>query len=373
MPSVTYYHLQPKAALHVGAQGIGQEETLTTVPSDTLFAALVASSLLIEGAANGWSQAFAEPDQAPFILGSAYPYAGDVRFYPVPMVDLAERGLSLVDPKSLRRLRFISEGIWQRLLAGEPLAGLYPGESGGGAFLQGGALWLSREEVEHLPEAMRVVSRPGGGRRARPLEALPHLAVWRTHRVPRVAVDRMGRGTDIYHTGRVTYAPGCGLWFAAAWLKPEARFPGTEQPWRTALEATLNALADAGLGGERAGGYGGFAWTVGGEEQWADPLPGQPSVTLSRYHPRAEELPAAFEGEKVRYQLASVAGHLQSLAAPAQRRRRLWLVAEGSVIKATGRAVMGDVTDVRPLVGTFPHPVWRYGLALPAPLEVPHA
>jgi CRISPR-associated protein Csm4 len=166
-------------------------------------------------------------------------------------------------------------------------------------------------------------------------------------------------------------APGCGLWFPVAWLRPDAL--ADERPWRALLEHGLSLLSDAGLGGERSAGLGGFRWRAGKDETWPWPQPGSPVVTLSRYHPREEELPAALEGTAVRYRLESVAGYLQSPGLPAQRRRRLWLVQEGSVISAVDKGVMGDVSDVRPQVGDFPHPVWRYGLAFPVPLEVPHA
>ncbi len=103
------------------------------------------------------------------------------------------------------------------------------------------------------------------------------------------------------------------------------------------------------------------------------PRRGTPSLPSAATIPRAEELPAAFEGGAVGYQLASVAGYLRSPGVASQRRRRLWLVVEGSVLTALPSPVMGDLTDVAPVVGSFPHPVWRYGLALPVPLEVAHA
>ncbi len=372
MPRVTYYHLQFASGLHVDAQRIGQEQSLATVPSDTLFSALLAASVERHAEPGAWEGAFSSPDDAPFLLSSAFPYAGSVRFYPLPQVEVKALGLPEgTNLKSLRRLRFISEGIWQRVLAGRPLAGLYPRE-GGGAFLQGGTLWLGKDEVDGLPAWLRETRSRGAGPRPRPLGALPYLDLWQAQQVPRVRVDRVTNASEIYHSGRVAYAPGCGLWFAVAWLKPEAPFPGGRS-WRVAFEQALHVLADSGLGGERSAGYGGFRWRIGGESDWPQAAPGRPFVTLSRYHPRAGELPAVFEGSAARYQLASVAGYLHSPGIPSQRRRRLWLVAEGSVLNASPGAVMGDVTNVGPVVGRFPHPVWRYGLALPVPLEVPHA
>lgn len=371
---VTPYYLSPEATLHIGRQGIEQEQTLHHAPADTLFAALLAASLEAGCPPEAWGQAFALSREAPFWLGSAFPYAGGVRFYPRPQVNPATYGLQKSDPKRLRRIAYISQGVWEQLIQGRPLGSLFPDENAAneGAFLQGGALWLTREEADALPEEMRYL--PGAAaRRARPLRALSQVAIWREEQMPRVTVDRLQRGSDIYYTGRVAFAPGCGLWFPVAWRRPEAP-AALGLPWRALFESALSLLADAGLGGDRSAGLGGFTWRQGGAEQWPDPLVGAPAVTLSRYHPRADdELTAALQGEAVRYRLTSVAGYLRSPAQAAQRRRRLWMLAEGSVVTVTDAAGMGDLTDVCPKVGAFPHPVWRYGLAFLAPLEVPHA
>jgi len=371
MPTLTCLHLTPRGGMHLGARGVEQEETRDVVPSDSLFAALVAAALPLYGRPAAWAAAVGEPDGVPFLLTSAYPRAGAVRFYPVPRVDLATLGLR-ADPKALRRVQFLSEGLWRRVVDGSGLAGLWPEDGQDGVFLQGGALWLTREEVDGLPEGLRLIRTAGGGTRPRPMGALVHHKVWDTHKAPRVTVDRTTHAGAIYHTGRLTFAPGCGLWFGVAWRRPEDPLGDEGPPWREVLERTLTALGDAGLGGDRAAGLGGLSWEPGGHVEWRDPRPGDYAVTLSRYHPRADELPAALEGEAVRYALQSVAGYLSTPQAAAQRRRRLWLIAEGSVVRALKSGVMGDVVDVRPCVGDFPHPVWRYGLALTVRLEVNH-
>lgn len=370
MSLVRYYHLAFRSAVHIGERGIEQEETLHTVPSDTLYAALVSASASAGPPPEAWEGAFSNPIEASFLLGSAFPYAGGVRFYPLPMVDLAALGIGREDPKRLKGIAFVSEGIWRRILRGEPLARLFPRDEGEseGVFLQRGALWLSREEVTALPGAIRAVVGPAGGQHGRPMGALRHLEIYQTWRAPRVTVDRLQRGSAIFYTGRASFAPGCGLWFPVVWRRPEA-LAGEGVTWRAAFERALMLLADVGLGGDRAAGLGAFSWRIAGEEEWPDPPLGAPMALLSRYHPRSEEIPAAITGEAVRYRLGIVAGYLYSPGQSAQRRRSLRFLAEGSVLTALAQP-MGDVVDVRPKVGDFPHPVWRYGLALGAPLEV---
>lgn len=380
MPQLTIYHLRLCGRLRVGRHGVGQEAATIHVPGDTLFAALVAAWVDAGGRGESWGESFPQaekPADPPLLLTSAFPYAGEVHFYPLPQVDLRPLDVEVEERrKDLKRIAFVSEGIFRRIVSGQSLAGCLPppsGEPGKGLFLQGQTLWLTAEEVAQLPEAMRTFEDAKGQPHERPARALQHLHVWKTDKVPRVTVDRVNSASNIFHTGRVTFAPDCGLWFGVEWRRPEASLDGGVS-YRAAFEQALNLLSDSGLGSERAVGYGAFRWQKGGSLSWPDPAPGALYVTLSRYHPRPSETPEAFSGDDVAYSLVPVAGYLQTPTGAAQRRRRLWLAAEGSVLRAVGPGPYGDLTDVRPQVGAFPHPVWRYGLACPVALkEVAHA
>lgn len=375
MPQLSVYSLQLRSALHVGQHGVGLEETRYHIPSDTLFAALVATWVQLGGRAETWCDPFPRQDasgQPPFLISSAFPRAGGVRFYPMPQADLARLGVAVSERrKDLRRIAFVSEGIFRRIISGQPLASYLcekDEDPRAGLFLQGGHLWLTRDEVPQLPEGMRSYRSADGAHRERPLRALWYAMVWAEDKVPRVTVDRTTSASNIFHTGRVSFSEGCGLWFGVCWLAPESERAGHQRMF----EQALHALADAGLGGERSAGYGAFTWKSQGTVDWPDPAPGQLYVTLSRYHPRSCETPASFTGEGTAYSLQAVAGYLQSPLLASQRRRRLRLVAEGSVLRAGDSPPFGDLVDVRPQVGNFPHPVWRYGLACPVKLEVPH-
>ena len=367
---VTPYYLELRTMLHIGGRGIEQESTLATPPSDTLYSALFVSALEGGSQPETWSAAFADPLDVPFWLGSAWPYAGEVRFYPMPLVDLAKRGLSIRDPKQVRRISYVSRAIWDAIARGSSLSAFDPTvPDREGVLLQGGLFWLTAGEVSALPEWMRLTAgtvRP----RSRPLHSLSAQHVFKTDQMPRVTVDRSQRGSEIYYTGRLAYAADCGLWFPIAWRKPDARAGGVT--WRAHVERALSILGDAGLGGDRSAGLGAFQWRSGHDETWSEAKQGMAMLTLSRYHPRSDELPAALNGDHVRYALSSVAGYLRSPGQPAQRRRRLWLLREGSALTTVDVRGMGDVCDVRPAVGDLGHPVWRYGLAFPVPLEVLH-
>ena len=379
MPEWTIYRLSPRGPLHVGQRGVGQEETAHHVPADTLFAALVATWVDAGGRGEEWGNAFPRGEQRvdpPFLLTSAFPYAGGVRFYPLPWTGLSALGVDADERrKDLRQIAFVSEGIFRRFVTGASLAGYLPsaeGEVEKGAFLQGKGMWLTVEEAAALPKGLR--DRTGTETR-RPHRALALAQVWKRTKVPRVTVDRVGSASNLFHTGRVTFAPGCGLWFGVQWRHP-GNPVGSGTTWRAAFHQSLSLLGDSGLGGGRSVGCGAFQWESDGAVSWAAPEVGAPYVTLSRYHPRPSEIPGAFTGPSVGYRLAAVAGYLETPAGAAQRRRRLHLVAEGSVLCAAGDGPYGDLADVRPHVGDFPHPVWRYGLACPVAAvqeEVHHA
>jgi len=81
MPALTVYRLTFPGGLHIGTRGVTLEESGVDIPSDTLFAALVDACRRLSDPA-----AFVEPflQDAPFLLSSAFPFVGEVRFFPMP-------------------------------------------------------------------------------------------------------------------------------------------------------------------------------------------------------------------------------------------------------------------------------------------------
>lgn len=389
MPTLEVIRLSFPGGLHLGTHSVTLEASSVCIPSDTLFAALVDVYRRSGGDPDDWVRPFphtqfiqvgAKPKEdrwqhtdaaAPFLLTSAFPYAGDVCFFPKP-VALGQ----WFDPqrlkeqrKGLDRIQYVSLGILRLMLQGERLDDwLFPDdprqEPDKGMDLQNKTFWLTVEECKRLPQSMRYDRRC---RREIPLRALRQQDVFETVQVPRVRVSRLTAASEIFHAGRVHFAPGCGLWFGIQWRTADARLGQTT--FRETLEHLLNVLGEDGLGGERTTGYGAFRWQRAAEPlQLPDPEPDMPALLLSRYHPRAAELPDVLTRARA-YALTAVGGWLRTWDAAAQRRRRLWLVSEGSIVNTIGQTAWGDVIDVRPVYrgsGTLgvDHPVWRYGLAL---------
>lgn len=364
MPTLTPYSLRFQGGLHIGTRGVNLEEAGVSIPSDTLFAALVD----VVNRAGEDVAAFAEAYLAnpPFLLTSAFPFAGDVRFYPMP-ANLA----GIFSPKTfdrygktLNRIRYLSEGLLLEAAKGGPLdAWLFPTDETetpkSGVTLQSSALWLKVDEIQKLPKTFR--------REEKQRHALPRLRVWAASQTPRVTLDRVNSSSSIFHAGKVEFAQDCGLWFGVRWRDAEAEFGGRK--FKAAFEQAIAILSKDGLGGERTTGYGAFAPSQNAPVSLPEPAAGGLMYLLSRYHPRPEEIPQALADPRAAYRLTAVGGWLRTFGGASQRRKRLFLVDEGSLLPGS---VAGQVVDIRPTyknaageeVSGIPHPIYRSGLAL---------
>lgn len=381
MPKLTLYHLHPNSGFHFGQRGVELERTGTHLPSDSLFSAVMTTAIQAGYEPDPLTDSFPKAegrsvDEPPFLLTSLFPRAGEVRFYPaLPLgLMLSPAALQRLQQahrmKEIKKVAYISEVLFETLCSGTKLDDYLPDQppqsDDRGIYLQGSSLWLSRAEVEQLPQAFRQVER--GGQVAKALQA---ATVWEIDVLPRVTVDRQRNTSNIFHAGRLNFGPDCGFWFGVEWRRPELQLQ--DKTLSQVFDTWLYLLSDSGMGAERNAGYGHFTWQKGGTKVLPDPQTNGLFVTLSRYHPQKNELSTILEDERIAYTLVSVAGWLQTFTSneAAQRRRRLWLFAEGSVLKMPASSqTLGDLVDVRPRYEQkiFSHPVWRYGLALPVGL-----
>lgn len=396
MPTLSVYRLHFRAGLHLGVRGVNLEEAAVALPSDTLFSALVDGWRRLGGDVAAWLAPFcADPPDPPFLLTSTFPFVGDVRFYPMPVDPhrlFARRETSgeqcATSGKGVKRIRYLSEQLFRHALEGEKLDPWVPPDdekqqnATNGLTLQAGALWLTHGEVERLPEWVRFADKQ---RKKRALSAYPRLDIWKTGRTPRVTVDRLSSASTIFHIGHVRYAPECGLWMGVVWRHSDRKVAGTEMTYAASVAAILALLEDEGIGGDRGVGYGVF--TLGDKTQEQTTLPdakaGGMAWLLSRYHPRNAQEAAGLLAPAAAYRLTSVAGWLRSPDAPAQRRKRVYLLEEGSWLQVNGGGAgdptpLGDLVNVAPeyadSTNALPHPVYRagFGVAIGLAKEAPH-
>ncbi len=323
---------------HFGRHGLGQEESAITMPSDSLFAALINRLALRAGNA---VEAFVAPfldGEPPFALSSTFPFAGAVRFYPVPLAAVFATG-GETDAKNYKRVQYVSERLFLQLLDGKSFKEVYARAKG----LSGGKALLEKDEVEGLPLAVKNGESP----------------LWSLETRPRVTLGRIVQNSSIYFTARVSYARDCGLWFGVAWR--------SQDPARRAQVKSLWAdLGDSGLGAERSVGFGVCQFKQEAEIDLPDAA-GRPWINLSRYLPRPDES-SALTWEKAAYKLVNVGGWVDTPARGGQRRRAVNLLEEGAMLGSLARPIPGALVDVRPVYPGDPdplkHPVYRSGLAL---------
>lgn len=373
MNDLTVYHLTPPAghdalSFHFGRQGIGLEEATEALASDSFFAALVTQAAVLDGITSGEERipAFARRflDGAPPLLHSSiFPRLGDVPLLPRPSLplDMLDGKLSERIGKGFKRLRYLSPALFMAVCTNQPI-------TEPPLIMQDGKVWITITEAETLPEPWkRKPNESDVAWQAR----LQETRIWSIASIPRVTVDRVTSASAYYEVGRVTYASGAGLALLVRFNDPATK------PY---FELLLTLLGESGLGGRRSSGYGAFAYTSGTLPPYSLASVGRRAVLLSRYIPNTGEL-QALTSESAAYQLVNVGGWLYSVGHPAQRRQRVRMVTEGSVLDVSRVAVRGEIVDVRPNyaksthehpvfgcgIGTS-HPVYRSGLALTVPI-----
>jgi CRISPR-associated protein Csm4 len=335
------------ASFHFGRHGLGQEQSMAAMPSDSLFAALVARLARTKGAdavIKFCAPFIGENPKPPFVLSSTFPFAGEVRFFPVPMLSRGGEAQG-VDAKKLKHVLYVSEQVFRSLLKGVSLAKLYDEKLS----VQAGKILASAEDFKRLPAELQE----------------PTARLWMVEQRPRVTLDRASSASNLFHIGQVHFAQGCGLWFGVRWL---------HEKWKNEFTNLIHELAQAGFGAERTTGLGITKVKDSGTLDLPDATGAW--VTLSRYLPRKDETDALADKQSA-YSIKSIGGWLDSPTNMGQRRRPVNLIEEGSVIGSKpARLIPGQVVDARPLYKTteglqdpLGHAVYRCGLALAVGME----
>jgi CRISPR-associated protein Csm4 len=339
-------YLRLRGPFRVGERGVGMEGALATVPSDTLFSALTMAVRLSDGAAD--TARWLEPFRAgapPFLLSSTFPVVTDGdgrrwRCLPRPRLPLNRRGATdegaAVAPKALKRLTWVGEDLFRRLIAGEAV---FPD-------LQRGAIW----DAEQVWWGAAAPPHPDDG----PLWTRPEP-------VARVALDRASVRSQLFRSARVFYR---SIGVLRAGLYVLVRF--NDERWRERFERALFVLGELGIGSERSIGHGQFQ--IEGWEALTFADQGPYVVVLSFYAPTPSEHAAGVFRE-ARVELSPRRGWVTSPEGAGWLRAQVTMVAPGSVVRRVGET-LGQLVDVTPRDFTA-HPVYRYGYALAVPCVDP--
>jgi len=362
MADFTVFRLTFRSPLRIGERGVGLEVTRPYVPADTLFSALCMA----------WRDFFSEqdmlndilhrytpqssPGSAPFFLTSAFPYAGSVRFFPKPLAHLPQVTIADDSAKAYKRVRFVSETVFHKLLNAEAV------HFDDGSCGNDGQVWLScsGSTKNQPPDPLSLQSFWDA-------ESNDYI-FWRVNIRPRVTLDRVNSASMIWHIGGVHFRENAGLWFAVDFRTTDASF-------QNKFVSCLRLLGDTGLGSERGGGYGLF--------QFSHQLESLPSaanansfLTLTPFCPKdTAELKSLTQGPAA-YELITRRGWIGSPKGSTLRRKTIWMFSEGSVFSSSASQPPGTLVDVTPemwktgnVAADARHDVFRYGYGFPIGLR----
>jgi len=318
----------------------GASGFLETAPrSDTLFGAICWAIRWIEGEPALLDLLTSvDAGDPPFLVTSAFPYAEAegrrTLFLPRPLLPPAPPGHAHtlpVSPKSLRRIRWVSTGLFDEILAGRMgMAGLAAG-------LQAGELHVFHGAIGRTGEIL-----------PRRLET----------EVDRNGINRLSGAVEkgILFTTRVEAVQGGGYYCV---IRP--RQAGIAERIATAFRL----LADRGIGGDASVGRGHFHVAFGDGEPVSGHPDGEALVTLSLFHPSRDEMGhLAANWSRLCYVVEPRRGRLEQMYAP---HRRIWkpvllYLAEGSIFPpADDREIYGCA----PIVLEEPFRVRQNGFAFP--------
>ena len=336
--STRLYRLEPSAPFHFGERGVGIEATEDILHSDTLFSALCCTLIEMgEGKTLRELLKSFQEGNPPFLLSSAFPYAGTLLFFPKPILRPDLEGTSDELRRKYKDVRFLSQGIWEAFLEGESVASYLKQEN----LLQDGSLWVTDSEKVQLPKPTK-------------------FPFWCRDIVPRVTIDRVSSTSSIFHAGRVIFSQNCGLYFLIEFR---------EEFFRNIIDQALLLLADAGLGGERSSGHGQFKLR---KSEPFPPFEGEGSVflTLSLYNPTQEEISQGVLKNPASYEITERRGWIYSPSYSGKYRKSVRMLAEGSLFCPLLNMAFGQLANVTPAIESPPHPVYRYGFAFPVAVTI---
>jgi CRISPR type III-A-associated RAMP protein Csm4 len=325
--------------------------------SDTVAGALCWAAWLLgqDPAALAESEELAVSSLLPVLLHNG---RRAVRFFPLPAGTVPEAGGAAARAdalKALKKVRWLSEQLWEQVATGEATAGRLLAQAADGALVRLGELVLTAEEARAagLEQRNGHWQLPGGG------------TPYDTADVARNQIDRLtggvGEGLLFFERELVFRRGHAGFWLASA-------LPANR------LLPLLAVLADTGIGANRSSGRGHFRILDWGELR--PPVP--PAGRRAGFMLLGRMLPSEDERAQFVHALRPHAWTLQYVqglyekrysADPALARQPVRVFAAGTVFEGAPLAarVAGTVAKVGQVDG---HAVYHCGRTVVAPLAL---
>ncbi|BAY38652.1 Csm4 family CRISPR-associated RAMP protein [Nostoc sp. NIES-2111] len=336
-----------RSPAHFGEVGIGMEQTSDRVRSDALFSAWVSiyARLFDKNAVEALLQQFPTPEKQelipPFRISSTFVYRevekGDRTIYYLPRplkfpINYPDNDLEFF--KTYKKLNYLPLEVWHRWYQGEG---------------------FTESDTQQLIDETKDKSQG----ELRELGTLDYKKALKIDKVPKIAVDRVTRATNLYHTGFVQFAwedEQAGLYFLLQ-LSPEG------EKLADKLQAALHLLGEEGIGGERSSGAGRF------EVNWLDlPETWKQLVNFQdgKYH---SILSLFWDSSITKDFLENSSYEIQErggwIAESQLRRKMVRMFSEGSVFLSAPKGMLVDVTPHE----FKKHTIYRSGISLSLPIK----
>jgi len=338
--------------VHFGEVGIGLEKTSDRICSDSLFSAWVTTYARLFGkkAVEDLLKLFPTKEQPnltpPFRISSTFIYRevrnNTIYYLPRPLKfplnyppnDLEPNDLDFF--KTYKKLSYLPLQVWERWYQGE-------------GFTEEDTNELKRYTLTGKPNGELVKT-----------GIFDYKKACKNQQLPKVAIDRNTRATNLYHTGFVQFewdTNPAGLYFILE-IAPEG------EKLADRLQAALHLLGEEGIGGERSAGAGKFL------AKWLD-LPKEWQKIIDFKGGKYQTIISLFwdypikKGylENASYEIQERGGWI---AESQIRRQMVRMFGEGSVFPTT---TLGKLIDVTPQ-NFHKHRIYRSGISLNLPINV---
>lgn len=342
-----------RSVAHFGELGIGIEETSERVRSDTLFSAWMSTYAKLFGkdATTDLLQQFNTQPEPPFRLSSTFIYrqldGSTVYYLPRPLMFPPNYpvGNDLEFTKAYKSLKYLPLEIWERWYQGD------------------GFTKSDREELKAKTKGVASGALSDAG-------TFDYSEAFKIYKVPKTAVDRTTRATNLYYTGVVQYRwqPNSndsedveslsGLYFLVHFLNSDLE---------NTFFTVLDFMGGEGIGGERSSGAGQFKidWsTCELTPHWQQVI----EFSGANYHSLISLFWTNESTSAASYELQERGGWIASPCSDGRqlRRQSVQMFTEGSVFSAIPE---GKLADVTPRSFTD-HKVYRSGISLSLPIKV---
>ena len=337
MATFKIFKLHFTSPLHIGDRHENNDISLTTIQSDTLYAALT-SCLAKTG--------YDIPDNGDlgFTVSCLFPYyqrgkeSQPVYFLPLPLqTHLSEIDITVA--KKIKKIQWVDVDFYNDILSGESL---FDGTDKNYQYIQESYLTktILPEDVNGSKEFIKseVSQRVTVNSRTGEEDAKP------------------------YYVDKVLFRYDSGLYFLAE--------GNTEL-----LEKALRILSMEGIGTDRNVGFGFFEFS---SDELTMKLPEQANhqIALSLFIPESkEQLAELMDSDNVAYNFTRIGGWITTYPYSTLRKNAIYGFLPGSVFcLKSGKTceAIGKIVNLKPEIGEFTpnHPIWRNGKSIMLPINL---